>query len=374
MLKVYFTAPTSFNGDLHPQNERIIDLIIKNGAQLLSGEQIIKKDLIQKDQQLSKKEIYKREKELINQADFIVAEVTRPSLGVGAEIALALTQNKPVLALVQEGAEDKISPIIAGNPSDSLFIENYNFDRLPFIISNYFQHIKNIREKIGKFIVIDGGDGSGKTVQSKLLLNYLQKKSLPIKYFDFPQYSLTFHGKTVAKFLRGEFGGINQVSPYLASLAYALDRLSAKEQMLDFLKKGGYILANRYVPSNMAHQGAKFIDIKERAKFLKWIYELEYKVHRLPKEDLMIYLHVPYEISRQLILNKEKRDYLSEKGKDIHEQNLEHLKNTEQMYLSLCQKYKHWQKIDCVENGQLLTPEVIHQKIINLLKEQNIFT
>ncbi len=370
MLKVYFTAPTSYNGDLRLQNEKIINLILKNAAQLLSGEQIIKKDLLQRDQQLTKEEIYRREKELINQADFVIAEVTKPSLGVGAEIMTALSLNKPVLALVQKGYEDKISPMIAGNPAENLFIENYDFDRLPFIIKNYFQHNRNLKEKIGKLIVLDGGDGSGKTVQSQLLLNYFQKHALPVKYFDFPQYSLTFHGKTVAKFLRGEFGGIDQVSPYLASLAYALDRLAAKEQLLDFLKKGGYLLANRYVTSNMAHQGAKFTDLKEKNKFLKWIYELEYKVHRLPKEDLMIYLHVPYLISSKLILNR--KNYFLKKDKDIHEKNLEHLKNTEQMYLSLCQKYQHWVKVDCVENEQLLKPEVIHQKIINLLKIRRI--
>lgn len=370
MLKVYFTAPASYNGDLRLQNEKIINLILKNEAQLLSGVQIVKNDLLQKEQQLTKEEIYQREKELINQADFVIAEVTKPSLGVGAEIVIALALAKPVLALVQEGAEDKISPMIAGNPADDLFIENYNYDRLPFIIKNYFQHIKNLREKRGKLIVIDGGDGSGKTVQSKLLLNYFHQHSLPVKYFDFPQYALTFHGKTVAQFLRGEFGGINQVSPYLASLAYALDRLSAKEQMLDFLKKGGYVLANRYVASNMAHQGAKFTNLKEKNKFLKWIDELEYKVHRLPKEDLMIYLHVPYTVSSKLILTG--KNYLLGKNKDIHEKNLEHLKNTEQMYLSLCQKYQHWVKVDCVENGQLLAPEIIHQKIIDLLKIRRI--
>jgi len=365
MLKVYFTAPTSFNGDLHPPNEKIINLIIRNGGQLLSGEQIVKKDLLQKDKLLKKAEIYQREKEMINQADFVVAEVTRPSLGVGAEIVSALDQNKPVLALVQEGGEDKISPMIAGNPADNLFIENYNLDRLPFIIKNYFQHVKNLQEKKGKLIVIDGGDGSGKSTQSKLLLDYFKKNSLPIKYFDFPQYSLTFHGKTVAKFLKGEFGGIDQVSPYLASLAYALDRVSAKEPMLDFLKKGGYILANRYVPSNMAHQGAKFSDPKEKNKFLKWIFELEYKVHRLPKEDIMVYLHMPAEISGKLIFDRGVK-------KDIHEQNLNHLKKTENMYLALCEKYKHWIKIDCVENNQLLTPEIIHAKIIQQLKERKI--
>jgi len=372
MLKVYFTAPTSFNGELYQQNKMIIDLILINHGQLLSGQQIIKKDLLLKDQRLTKKDIYAREQKLITQSDFLIAEVTKPSLGVGAEIVFALKQNKPVLALVMEGNEDKISPIIAGNPAENLFVENYNFDRLPFIIKNYFQYVKNLQEKKGKLIVLDGGDGSGKTIQSQMLQTYFSDHSLPFKYFDFPQYSLTFHGKTVAQLLRGEFGGINQVSPYLASLAYALDRLSAKEQMLEYLKSGGYILANRYVTSNMAHQGAKFPTQSEKNKFIKWIYELEYKVHRLPKEDIMIYLHVPASISAQLILKKGKRDYLGGKTKDIHEQNFNYLLNTEKMYLKLCQKYPHWVKIDCVENQQLLSKELIHQQIITVLKQRKL--
>jgi dTMP kinase len=83
----------------------------------------------------------------------------------------------------------------------------------------------------------------------------------------------------------GEFGNIDQVSPYLASLAYALDRATIKREMTDFLAKGGYIIANRYATSNMAHQSAKFTDEKERKDFIKWVYELEYKVHRIPKEN-----------------------------------------------------------------------------------------
>src|SRR3990167_8453524 len=166
-----------------------------------------------------------------------------------------------------------------------------------------------MNNKKGKLIVIDGGDGSGKTIQAKLLLGYFKTNKLPAKYFDFPQYE-SFYGKTVAKFLRGEFGNIDQVSPYLASLAYALDRASAKNEMEFLLKKGGYIIANRYATSNIAHQGAKFFSIKEREHYLKWVYELEYKIHRIPKEDIVIYLYVPWQIGSKLTENRKKRKYL----------------------------------------------------------------
>src|SRR3990167_6096394 len=109
----------------------------------------------------------------------------------------------------------------------------------------------------GKLIVIEGGDGSGKTIQSKLLTKNLRQYGVPTEYLDFPQYYHSFHGETVAKFLRGEFGNINKVSPYLASFPFALDRASVKDTMKVILNKGINIVANRYATSNLIYQAAK---------------------------------------------------------------------------------------------------------------------
>ncbi|KXK11950.1 MAG: thymidylate kinase [Microgenomates bacterium OLB23] len=87
-----------------------------------------------------------------------------------------------------------------------------------------------------------------------------------VKSVDFPQYYSSFSGKTVAMFLRGDFGELNQVSPYLASMPYALDRASVKEEMEEFLAKGGIIIANRYATSNMAHQAAKISSAADKKK------------------------------------------------------------------------------------------------------------
>lgn len=225
--------------------------------------------------------------------------------------------------------------------------------------------------KRGKLIVIDGGDGAGKTTQATMLLSFLKKHKFSTKYFDFPQYR-SFYGKTVAKFLRGEFGAINQVSPYLASLAYALDRASVKDEMEDILKKGGFIIANRYATSNIAHQGAKFTDQNKKEEFIKWEYELEYKIHRIPKEDIVIYLHVPWKVGLKLTEKKGIRTYLYGKKNDIHEENLAYRKKVEKMYLSLVKRYKHWVKIDCVVDGRLLSPTEIHKKLIDLLTRRSV--
>ncbi len=224
----------------------------------------------------------------------------------------------------------------------------------------------------GKLIDIDGGDGSGKTTQTELLINYLNKQGIPAKLYDFQQYYNSFHGKTVARFLRGEFGKIDEVSPYLASLAYALDRASVKNEMEDFLNSGGIIIANRYATSNMAHQSAKFKDKKQQEEYLKWVYELEYKVHKIPKENAVIYLYVPWEIGMYLTKNKLVRHYLNGENTDIHEKDLLYRQAVEKMYLQLAKNNKHWIKIDCVENGKLLSPEEIHQKVLKELDKRHI--
>ncbi|MBI4225715.1 hypothetical protein HY612_01240 [Candidatus Roizmanbacteria bacterium] len=369
-LKVYFTAATSYDGILKNNYARIISLIKSQNADILSGEQIVNNQLLLKDKKLRQKQIFERETRLIDLSDCLVAEVSRPSLGVGSEITQALNNHKPVLALVLEGYEDKISPIIAGNPSESLFLEYYNFDKLEFSLIDFFKHVTNLKSKSGKLVIIEGGDGSGKTTQAKLLLDFLKKNNFRTKYLDFPQYQHSFHGETVAKFLRGEFGSIHQVSPYLISLAFALDRVSVKNEMEHFLKTGGIIVSNRYVTSNMAHQSAKFKKMKPREEFLNWLFDLEYKVHKMPKEDLVLYLYVPWYIALKLTKAKQSRQYLKGKLLDIQESDQDYREMTEQMYLYLSHRYKHWVKIDCVIDGKILPRQIIHEKVIGILKER----
>lgn len=373
MLKVYFTASTSFDGKLKKEYKKIISQIKKRRHLLLSGQQIIDPKLLQSDAHIPKEKLFQRQKELIEKADCVVAEVSQPSLGVGGEIVYALINKKPVLALLLENYENKISPMITGNPSDNLFLEIYNFDRLPYVLTDFFHHIEILKKQKGKIIVIEGGDGSGKATQAQLLVSFLKKKKILVKYFDFPQYYKTFHGQTVARYLRGEFGPLDNVSPYLASLAYALDRLSAKNQMEDFLKKGGIIVANRYTPSNMAYQGARFTDKKEQKNFFNWLYDLEYKINKIPKENLVIYLYVPWSIGLALTQKKGQRRYLSGKA-DIHEQNIQFRQKVEAMYLTLAKTNKNWVLINAVENNQILPIETIHQKIIKTLVDKKIIS
>ena len=365
-MNIYFTATTS--QDTYRANyEKILSQLGKNPQNnLISGEQILDKSLLSKDKKLSSTQIFEREKSLIDAADIIIAEVTQPSTGVGGEIVYALVHKKPVLALIFEENEDQVTPMIQGNTSDNLFLEHYTLENIHIKLEQFLSHAQKIQQKKGKLIVIDGGDGSGKATQAALLIEYLKKQGKKVKSVDFPQYYSSFSGKTVAMFLRGEFGTLDGVSPYLASMPYALDRASVKEEMEEFLADGGIIIANRYATSNMAHQAAKISTIKEQEKYLEWVYELEYKVLKIPKEDAVIYLYVPWEIGYELTKNKSERAYLKGKANDIAEEDMKHRKNAEHMYLKLA-KEREWIQIDCVENDTLLSIDEIHQKILSNL-------
>ena len=222
--------------------------------------------------------------------------------------------------------------------------------------------------KRGKFIVIDGSDGSGKKTQTDLLIKYLKQQKYPVAYYDFPQYDKTFFGKMVGRYLNGEFGQADEVSPYLASLLYAGDRWQAGESIEKDLAAGKIVISNRYSQSNMGFQTAKIDGEKEKQKFLDWLSELEHGVYHIPRADLVIYLYVPHETAQKLVDKKIARGY-TELKRDIHEANTEFLQRVEAQYLSLSKKYKEWRVIDCLERGALCSIEDISSRIIKVLKD-----
>lgn len=225
----------------------------------------------------------------------------------------------------------------------------------------------------GKFIVIDGNDGSGKTTQLNLLKNYLDHKNVPVAVFDFPQYK-TFHGETVGRFLAGEFGKLDSVNPYLLAYPYAMDRLGASPHIKASLNEGKIVLANRYVASNLAHQSGR-LPKNERRNFVDWDIEFEYYLNGLPREDLLIYLFVPHVHMKKLLNNKDrkKKEYKNGKTKDIVEADTKYLTDSEEAYLDLLERFDHWIKIDCTnEKGQLLSKQEIHEIIKLELTSRNI--
>ncbi len=224
----------------------------------------------------------------------------------------------------------------------------------------------------GKFVVFEGTDGCGKTTQVALLKERLVKEGYKVAVVDFPQYSETFFGKLVGQYLAGNFGDLNQVDPHLASLAYAGDRWQAKEKIEQWLAEGRTVLANRYTGANMGFQTAK-LPRKERDEFLTWLEELEYKIYGIPREEVVVFLHVPSVISQQLVDQKAQRQYLGGVKRDIHERNLKYQKEVEKVYFALANKYHHWLTVECCDRqGRLMTPEKIHELVYNSLRKRKI--
>ncbi|EKE14015.1 MAG: Thymidylate kinase [uncultured bacterium] len=207
-----------------------------------------------------------------------------------------------------------------------------------------------------KLIVIEGIDGSGKGTQLKILLKYLSEKKISYASFDFPQYGKTFFGDFAGRFLNGEFGHFSRINPYLASFPYAADRWQVKDKIWQAINAGKLVICNRYTPSSI-YQAVK-IKLSERKKFLDWIETLEYEVFGIPRPSLVLVLHMPLIYSQELIAKKKK---------DQYEKDMEYLKKVESMYLDIVKTNKSWIKIDCMENNKILSPEMIHNKIIGLL-------
>ena len=247
----------------------------------------------------------------------------------------------------------------------------------------------------GKLIVVEGTDGSGKTVQTRLLVERLLKEGYQVQMTDFPQYGKSFFANMIEEYLKGGFGWPqelknhlktyplstekksisgnykteyiesrpDEVNPYLTSLLYAGDRWEAKDQMNKWLIEGNIIISNRYVCSNMAHQGAKISDTKEREKFFEWIEELEHKTYTIPRVNLTIYLHVPIEISQELIRTraKESKEFKSEA--DLHEIDTEYLKRVQDIYLDIANGDNNWCTIECTKNNQIKSREEIAEEV-----------
>jgi dTMP kinase len=214
----------------------------------------------------------------------------------------------------------------------------------------------------GRFIVLEGIDGSGKRTQLDMLAQSFASRGVSFTHISFPRYD-GFFGKLVARYLNGEFGPLEAVDAHFSALLYAGDRLEAKPMIEADLSSGKMLLADRYIGSNLAHQGARVAN-EERAEFLRWLKRLEYQVYELPGEDLVIYLHVPPAVAHRLVGEKGARDY-TKLRRDIQESNLAHLQAASDVYDQLAHE-PNWQKIECYDTGAnaLRSPDAIHQDVL----------
>ena len=220
---------------------------------------------------------------------------------------------------------------------------------------------------MGKFIVIEGTDCSGKETQSKLLVEKLNNMGHKAIRLTFPNYD-TPTGKIVGGPYLGKKeicecwfpeGAVN-LDPKVASLYYAADRKYSEKEINKYLEEAYFVICDRYVSSNMAHQGSKIKNDEERFHMYEWIDKLEFWLLGLPKPDKTIFLHVPYTYAAKL-----KKNRLS---LDEHEMCEEHLKNSEVAYIELSELY-NWKHINCIKDDAIRSVEDINAEIIECLKE-----
>lgn len=227
---------------------------------------------------------------------------------------------------------------------------------------------------LGKLIVIEGTDCSGKATQTQMLVDALNSLGLKSVRLGFPRYGTPtgdivgdcYLGKNQrCKCIEGSWFGIaNEVPAKVASLYYAADRKFHAEEIQKLLENGTNVILDRYVESNMGHQGGKIFNPEKREKFFKWLEDLEYGSLGLPKPDKVVFLYMPYERGMQLKKGRE--------GKaDGHESSQDHLKNAEEAYLQLVKMYD-WAKIVCdpdPSSPNPRSPEEIHKEVLEEVKK-----
>jgi len=212
---------------------------------------------------------------------------------------------------------------------------------------------------MGKLIVIEGTDGSGKSTQFRLLTERIAAEGKPFQKLVFPQYAEE-SSALIRMYLGGEFGTKpSDVNAYAASAFYAVDRYASYKKVWgNWYENGGLVLSDRYTTSNAVHQASKEPE-ELRGKYLKWLYEFEYDKLGLPCPDLVIYLDVPTDFTEKMMRS---REAATNTHADIHEKDLDYLATCRRTGKAAAEFYG-WSVVDCVKDGVMRSIEDIHDEI-----------
>lgn len=212
---------------------------------------------------------------------------------------------------------------------------------------------------MGKLIVIEGTDGSGKSTQFRLLTDRLESEQVKFQKLVFPQYSEP-SSALIRMYLGGEFGkSPSDVNAYAASAFYSVDRYASYRKVWGkWYEEGGLVVSDRYTTSNAVHQASKEPEDK-REDFLNWLYDFEYDKLGLPRPDLVIYLDVPTDFTEKMLRHRESETHTQA---DIHEQDMQYLATCRRMGRAAAEHYG-WTVIRCVRDGAMRSMEDIHEEI-----------
>lgn len=227
-----------------------------------------------------------------------------------------------------------------------------------------------------KLFVIEGLDGSGKSTQIKLLTEYFVEKGYSCEYLHFPRTESPYFGELIARFLRGEFGTLENVDPYLVAMLYAGDRKDASEMISKWMKDGKMVILDRYTYSNIAYQCAKITDADKKKELMSWIFALEFEHFAIPRPDLNIFLDVPFAFTEKKLTSVrsgDDRTYLNGTA-DIHESSLDFQKKVRDIYLEVADLDDRLEVVNCNNriNNSILAPQEIFKMIVNLINSRKL--
>lgn len=198
-------------------------------------------------------------------------------------------------------------------------------------------------------IAIEGIDGSGKGTQAKRLYDGLVADGISCCLLSFPRYEATLFGRAIGDFLNGRFGTLEQVDPHLAALLYAGDRFESRDTLQTAIAEHDVVVLDRYVASNIAHQGAKCTG-DQRQQLVEWISQIEYDIYQLPRADLTVLLDLPVSMAVELIARKSARTY-TDQAADLQEADAEYLSAVRDLYQTLAATEPHWQQVAICDNN-----------------------
>ncbi len=218
----------------------------------------------------------------------------------------------------------------------------------------------------GKLIVIEGAcDGIGKTTQYEMLCKHLTDDGYEVFNHHFPSYN-TYQGKPVEKYLKGEYGTPNELSPYFVNSLYANDRgITWYTELKQLYEQGKIILLDRYTTSSLIYQSALIEDIQKKKEFIDYVIDYEYSKIGIKKPDNVIFLHAPFDLVTEMRNARKQNDGVEN---DIHESNLEFMKKVYESAMFVAD-YLSWNKIQCNNDNKMRNIEDIHEEIYNLVKK-----
>lgn len=218
----------------------------------------------------------------------------------------------------------------------------------------------------GKLIVIEGAcDGIGKTLQTSMLKEHLEKDGISIVMHHFPSYN-TDQGKLVEKYLNGDYGSPKQLSPYFINSLYAVDRaITWQMDLKKDYEEGKTILLDRYTTSSLIYQGALLDNPSLKKKFIDYVCDFEYGKLEIKRPDKVIFLYAPFDLVTKIRNARKNNDGVSN---DVHERDIEYMRKVYDNAMFVAD-YLRWEQVKCDELDHMLKPNEVHDKVYQLVKK-----